>query len=231
MNLASIVDPHPADRVALISRGETTTYGTLREQVAALRGGLAGLGLVPGDRLALAGRQQLVLRGVLPGRPGCRPGRRAAQPAGTRPRAAVRAGHAPARAPSWSPRPRPQAFADLDRDALPDLEIVIETVGVDLPGRGRARRPARRPIPSPIVDRERRRPRRAHVHQRHRRRTRGRRCSPTATCCANLEQVQAAGGRQQFEDEVVFGLLPMFHIFGLNVMLDLSLLRRLDGCC
>ena len=53
MNLASIIDPHPADHVALISRGQTTTYGTLREQVSALRGGLVGLGLQPDDRLAI----------------------------------------------------------------------------------------------------------------------------------------------------------------------------------
>ena len=29
MNLATIIDDHPDDAVALISRGEQTTYGTL----------------------------------------------------------------------------------------------------------------------------------------------------------------------------------------------------------
>ena len=53
MNLASIIDPHPDDAVALVSRTRTTTYGELRGQVAALRGGLAGLGLEPGDRVAV----------------------------------------------------------------------------------------------------------------------------------------------------------------------------------
>jgi long-chain acyl-CoA synthetase len=53
VNLATIIDPHPADAVALISRGQETTYGTLREQVAAVRGGLVGLGMQPGDRLAI----------------------------------------------------------------------------------------------------------------------------------------------------------------------------------
>ena len=52
MNLATIIDPHPDDAVALISRGETTTYGELREQVAAAAAGLVGLGLEPGDRVA-----------------------------------------------------------------------------------------------------------------------------------------------------------------------------------
>ncbi|MEA3214493.1 MAG: long-chain acyl-CoA synthetase, partial [Acidimicrobiia bacterium] len=53
MNLASIIDKHPAERVALISRGKETTYGALREQVGRFRGGLIGLGLQPGDRIAL----------------------------------------------------------------------------------------------------------------------------------------------------------------------------------
>ena len=54
MNLASIIEAHPDDAVALISRGRTTTYGELRDQVAGLRGGLIGLGLQPGDRVAIA---------------------------------------------------------------------------------------------------------------------------------------------------------------------------------
>ena len=53
MNLASIIDPHPDDAVAVISRGKSTTYGQLREQVANLRGGLVGLGLEPGDRIGI----------------------------------------------------------------------------------------------------------------------------------------------------------------------------------
>ncbi|MEO7429305.1 MAG: AMP-binding protein, partial [Acidimicrobiales bacterium] len=53
MNLASIIDGHPDDAVAVISRGKPTTYGTLRQQVAGLRGGLVGLGLEPGDRVGI----------------------------------------------------------------------------------------------------------------------------------------------------------------------------------
>ncbi len=53
MNLATIIDPHPADRVAIISRGRPTTYGELRDQVAHVRGGLAAMGLKKGDRIAL----------------------------------------------------------------------------------------------------------------------------------------------------------------------------------
>ncbi|MFM7509165.1 MAG: AMP-binding protein, partial [Actinomycetota bacterium] len=53
MNLANIIDTHPADDVALISRGRTTTYGELRDQVARLRGGLQRLDLEPGERVAI----------------------------------------------------------------------------------------------------------------------------------------------------------------------------------
>ena len=38
---------------AIISRGNSTTYGELRAQVAGLRGGLQGLGIGPGDRVAI----------------------------------------------------------------------------------------------------------------------------------------------------------------------------------
>mgnify|MGYP001812075141 CR=1 FL=1 len=53
MNLATIIDGHPAERPALICSGRTTSYGELREQVARFRGGLAALGVGDGDRVAL----------------------------------------------------------------------------------------------------------------------------------------------------------------------------------
>jgi long-chain acyl-CoA synthetase len=53
-NLASTVEPHSADRVALrLVDGGLVTYGELRERAARLRGGLRSLGVVPGDRVAL----------------------------------------------------------------------------------------------------------------------------------------------------------------------------------
>jgi len=53
MNVASDIEPHDADRPALVSRGRVTTYGTLRDQVARLRGGLVARGIEPGDRVAI----------------------------------------------------------------------------------------------------------------------------------------------------------------------------------
>lgn len=48
-----MIDDQPAGAIAVVSRGKTTTYGELRDQVAAVRGGLAGLGVEPGDRVAI----------------------------------------------------------------------------------------------------------------------------------------------------------------------------------
>ena len=52
MNLASVLDNHPADSPAIVSGGLTTTYGDLRAQVNAVRGGLSAL-VQPGDRVAI----------------------------------------------------------------------------------------------------------------------------------------------------------------------------------
>jgi long-chain acyl-CoA synthetase len=53
VNLAHIIDGHPADHPALISANITVSYGELRSQVACVRGGLAGLGVGEGDRVAI----------------------------------------------------------------------------------------------------------------------------------------------------------------------------------
>ncbi|MGI9645747.1 MAG: AMP-binding protein [Ilumatobacteraceae bacterium] len=53
MNLASIIDDHPDDAIALISRNRPTTYGELRGMVARMRGGLASIGVGQGDRVVL----------------------------------------------------------------------------------------------------------------------------------------------------------------------------------
>ncbi|HEY6415056.1 MAG TPA: AMP-binding protein, partial [Acidimicrobiales bacterium] len=53
MNLASAIDAHPAEAQALVSQGEVTTYGELRSQVAEIRGALVTHGVTPGDRVAI----------------------------------------------------------------------------------------------------------------------------------------------------------------------------------
>lgn len=53
MTVATDIEGHDADAPALVSRGRVTTYGTLREQVARMRGGLVARGVEPGDRVAV----------------------------------------------------------------------------------------------------------------------------------------------------------------------------------
>jgi long-chain acyl-CoA synthetase len=53
VNLASAIEAHRADGPALVSQGETTTYGELRSQVAGIRGALVARGVAPGDRVAI----------------------------------------------------------------------------------------------------------------------------------------------------------------------------------
>jgi long-chain acyl-CoA synthetase len=53
VNLASAIEAHPADAPALVSRGEVTSYGELRSQAAEMRGALVGMGVAPGDRVAI----------------------------------------------------------------------------------------------------------------------------------------------------------------------------------
>lgn len=53
-NLGGIIEGHDPDSIALISRGRSTTYGELNRQVAALRGGLGELGIGRGDVVGIA---------------------------------------------------------------------------------------------------------------------------------------------------------------------------------
>ena len=219
VNLASIIDPHPDDAVAVISRGKSTSYGQLREQVASLRGGLVGLGLEPGDRVGIVAANNwyfvvsyLAVLGIgavaVPINP------TSPVPEVQRELAAIGA-----RAVIAGPSAK-TAVAGLDRASLPVLETVIASQGAEISG-AVLLDDLIESAPVPIVDRE------ADdlavlIF------TSGTAGSPKAAMLthgnllSNLEQCQAHPGRSQGADDVVFGVLPFFHIFGLNVVLGLS---------
>ncbi len=220
MNLASIIDPHPDSARALVSRGEPTTYGELRQQVAALRSGFQSLGLEPGDRFAMvcgnnwyfvitwlaalgAGLVVVPINPMVP------------SPELQRQLAMVGA-----RALMVSPT-AVKAVAGLDRSALPSLEFLIETTGLGVDG-AVALDDLGKHEPVPVVDRSADdlavliftsgtagAPRAAMI-------THG-------NLLSNLEQIQASEGRRQHPTDVSLGVLPFSHIFGLNVVLNLSL--------
>jgi len=208
MNLAAIIDDHPADRPALVSRGETITYGQLRERVAELRRGVSGLGLDAGDRVAIicdndpgfvttylailgAGLVAVPLNPQSPDREltreleavGCR---------------AVVVGRTSDGEPSWRAAvENVVAGEDLlaagsEREPVPiaersddDLAVLLFTTGTAGP------------------------PKAAKLSH--------------GNLKANLDQLLAHPGSLQTSDDVVLGVLPLFHIFGLNVVLGLTL--------
>lgn len=53
MNIATLLEDHPGSRTAIVSGSDRVSYGSLREKIAAVRAVLTGLGLETGDRVAI----------------------------------------------------------------------------------------------------------------------------------------------------------------------------------
>ena len=64
------------------------------------------------------------------------------------------------------------------------------------------------------------------LHQRHVRPARARRCSRHRALLANIEQVAAVEPPMMHGDDVVLGVLPLFHVYGLNAVLGGVLRHR-----
>jgi long-chain acyl-CoA synthetase len=219
VNLASLLDPHPSDATALISRGHRTDYGTLREQVAGLRGGLVGLGLEPGDRVGVVCANNwyfvvsyLAVLGIggvaVPMNPLSPPRELERELAAVGARALV-VGAAGRTTASGIDRSRlPVLEHVITCDAQGDHDVTLESLVAH--------------EPAPVVDRA---PDDLAVLMF----TSGTAGSPKAAMLshgnllANIDQVIALrpdGGDPQ---DVGFGVLPLFHIFGLNVVLGTAL--------
>jgi len=223
VNLATIIDPHPDDAVALFDRSHTTTYGELRRQTGELRAGLVRLGVEPDDRVALLAPNNwfyvvsyLAALGagaaVVPLNPASTTAEIQRQLAATGARVAV-----------VGPSGR-EAFAGVDRAAA-GLEHVLAPEGTridgaltlqdyfDVPGEGASPDAVDR-APDDIA---------ALLF------TAGTAGTPKAAVLthgnllANLDQVMRHPGLADRPDDVVLGVLPLFHIFGLNVVLGLAL--------
>ncbi|MGI8711151.1 MAG: AMP-binding protein [Acidimicrobiales bacterium] len=220
MNLASIIEAHPDDGVAIISRGLTTTYGELRDQVARLRGGLVGLGIDPGDRVGIICANNwyfaagyLAVLGVgavaVPLNP--------LSPAREIERELAAVG---ARALFVGPAGR-STTDSIDRNRLAVLEFVVHSGGqaddgsIDLESLLDAE-------PAPLVER-------GDEDVAVLIFTSGTAGSPKAAMLShgnlltNIDQVIALRQHGADPEDVGFGVLPLFHIFGLNVVLGASL--------
>jgi len=209
MNLATIVDGHDADRPALVSRGRVTTYGTLRDQVARMRGALAARGVAPGDRVAILAANNwhfvaayLAVLGAgaiaVPLNP--------QSPAAEVERELAATG---VKLALVGPAGRPVADA-VDRAAVPGYEgdvDVADLLAAD---------------PVPLVDRA---PDDVAVLLF----TSGTAGAPRpamlthGNLSANLDQILANPERPDGADDVALAVLPLFHVFGLNALLGLTL--------
>jgi long-chain acyl-CoA synthetase len=221
VNLAHIIDPHPADHVAIISRGRSTAYGALREQIAHVRGGLVKLGVGRGDRVALLcsnGRYFVDLYLACLGVGAVAVPLNPSSPAPEIEREVHTVGATlvvvePLAAHAWS---------QIDRSNVPTVQHVVATepgtvdsadsTFDDLLGSDQA---AIVEVDDDDLA--------ALIF------TSGTAGSPRAAMLshgnllANLEQGRSTDGIN--EGDVVYGVLPMFHIFGLNVVLGLTLAR------
>ena len=219
MNLAAIIDGHTDDAPAVMSRGEITTYGVLRRQVGELRGALTRLGIEPGDRVAIALANNwffvgayLAVLGVgaiaVPINPASPTVEMEGELSVVRPKMLI-AGAAAANGVNGLDL----AKVGIAHFVAPDGSGVEGAGSFDGLFGGEA---------TPIVDRA---PDDVAVLIF----TAGTGGSPKAAMLthsnllSNIEQAQGAPGNEILASDISLGVLPMFHIFGLNVVLGISL--------
>jgi long-chain acyl-CoA synthetase len=220
VNLAHIIDGHDAESIALIWRNRITTYGDLCEQVAAFRGGLAANGVGADDRVAIVVGNSphfvvayLATIGLgaaaVPLNPSSPGPELQSELAVVAPRAVVVDKFG---ATNWS---------HVDRAAVPSIDLVVmtESTGVVDDVVGFDDLLAAAPVEVVEVD---------DAHVAALMFTSGTAGSPRAAMLthgnlrANLDQSRSAQGHIS-SDDVIYGVLPLFHIFGLNVVLGLGL--------
>ena len=219
MNVASVLDHHPATSSAIVSRGVTTSYGELQMQIGAMRGALDGLGVGKGDRVALLCGNTIEFvvayfaclgRGIV-----CVPLNPTAPAPELQRELSVVGARAVVIAPSAV-----AGWSGVDRSTLGHLAHVIATTQ-DLDGALQFRDLLQH-APAPVVDMQ---PNDLAIMLF----TSGTAGSPKAAMLShgnlqsNLDQL--AQVRRLDHTDVVFGVLPLFHIFGLNVVLAYSLMR------
>ena len=220
VNLANIAERHPDESIALISRGKQTSYGALRRQVSGLRTGLTQHGVAPGDRVAIiCGNNRyfvvsyLAVLGI---------GAIAVPLNPNSPMAELisELNSVEATAVVIGPTARP-TFDRLEVSETPSVQLVVgcgfvpDEKGVQLEDLIASE-------PSPIVERE-------DSDVAVLMFTSGTAGSPKAAMLthgnlrSNIAQILSSSGNSHTAEDVIFGVLPLFHIFGLNVVLGVGL--------
>ncbi len=219
MNLASIIDGHDESSTAIISRGQVTTFGELSRRVAAMRGALEGLGVARGDRVALICGNTIEFvvtyfaclgRGIV-----CVP----MNPTAPAPELQRELGVVGARAAVVAPSAA-ASWSQVDCSSLSHLTHVITTSGELRDSLHYSELVEHAPAPLLEVQQD---DLAVMLF------TSGTAGSPKAAMlshgnlASNLEQLTKV--RTIDASDVVYGVLPLFHIFGLNVVLAYSLMH------
>lgn len=218
MNVARLIEPHPSDRVALISRNRETTYGQLRDQTDRVRGGLIAHGIGAGDRVVILCENNryfvvsyLAVIGLgaiaVPLNPASPAPEIEREIVAVRPVAAI---IGPASIAAWR---------SIDTDSVPSLRTIVRAEG-DIDAGEVSMASLLESESSPVVDVD-------GDHIAVMMFTSGTAGSPRAAMLShanlisNVEQDVTALDHTR-ESDVVYGVLPLFHIFGLNVVLGVS---------
>ncbi|MGI9052227.1 MAG: AMP-binding protein [Ilumatobacteraceae bacterium] len=219
VNVARLIEGHDGESIALISRNRTMSYDELGEQTARLRGGLAGLGVGVGDRVAVvcgnghpfvityfaAVGLGAVVVPLNPGSPAPELGR---QLLAVQPVLAIidRSAMGNWRQLDPAQRASVRTVISVDGDAGDDSISIEELLTAD-------------PLPVTDVD-----PHHLAVLMF----TSGTAGASRAAMLthgnllSNIEQAKSTADRIS-ADDVVYGVIPAYHIFGLNVVIGLSL--------
>lgn len=210
MNLATLIDDHGADRPALISAGTVTTYGELRDQVARIRGSLLARGVEPGDRIAIVADNNWSFVAAYLATLGVGAVAVPLNPQSPAPELERELGLVDAELVLVGPEPDQVTSAGHAASSLPGCQGHVRVVDL-LDGE-----------PAALVEREADdlavllytsgtvgRPRPAMLSH--------------GNLVSNIEQILANPDRPPDIDEVALGVLPLFHVFGLNALLGLTM--------
>lgn len=221
MNLATLLDDHPGDRTALVAAGERISYGRLRDEIDAMRGVLSSLRLDPGDRVAiLCGTNPRFVRAwfavigaglvAVPLNPQAPAPeiQREMRIAGVRAVIAGPAGIA--------------VLSTVERAEVPTLEHLLVPAGTELDGSVDLDEAVASDSGAPIVERD-------DDDLAALLFTSGTAGSPKAAMlshgnlASNIRQMLSRPDQVTRPDDVTICVVPMFHVLGLNSILDLAM--------
>ncbi|MEC7375005.1 MAG: AMP-binding protein, partial [Actinomycetota bacterium] len=221
MNLATLFADHPAERTAIVTGGDRITYGQLSAEVEKTRGVLVSLGLEPGDRVAILCSTNFRFVRAWFGILGAGMVAVPLNPQSPAPEIERELAQVGAKAVIAGPAGI-GVLEQVDRSVVPTLKHVLRPSGVGLPDSVDLDVLRETVEPAPMVER-------AEGDLACLMFTSGTAGAPKAAMlthgnlAANLRQNMATSGKVVRPDDIGLCVLPLFHIMGLNSILNLSL--------